>query len=352
MRGATRRRAWLFLRVLGIGTLLGVAYGYLIRATAGDGGLAGAGGGAIHGAVITAVIASVEIFGSRTRLGRALRRAPFLATVAVKGLLYGSVIAAVNLGDRGGRILGTARGPGSLALASVLFSFAVVFAFLFVFEIRQIVGARTLRDIVLGRYHRPRPEERFFLFVDVAGSTPLAERIGPAAVHRFLSRVFTLASGPADDHGGEIYQYVGDEMVVTWTVAEGRRDARPVACFFAMVEALAAAAPGFERDFGAVPRLRGALHAGPVISGEIGDSKRAIVFHGDVMNTAARLEQATRDLDRGFLASGDALGRLPDAARYAIEPLGPRVLRGRVAPVDVYAVGPRRPAAAGPPAGG
>ena len=66
------------------------------------------------------------------------------------------------------------------------------FAFLFVFELQQIVGSRTLRHIVLGRYHRPRAEERFFLFVDVEGSTSLAERIGPAAVHRFLDGVFRL----------------------------------------------------------------------------------------------------------------------------------------------------------------
>jgi adenylate cyclase len=79
-----------------------------------------------------------------------------------------------------------------------------------------------------------------------------------------------------------------------------------------------------------------------VISGEIGESKRDIVFHGDVMNTAARLEHATRDLDRRFLVSSDALRRLAGTERYALEPLGPQALRGRAAPVDVYAVGATR----------
>jgi adenylate cyclase len=200
------------------------------------------------------------------------------------------------------------------------------------------VGPRTLRNIVLGRYHRPRSEERFFLFVDIAGSTSLAERIGPAAVHRFLNSVFRLASGPIDDCGGEIYQYVGDEMVVTWTVAGGRGAARPIACLFAIRAALEEAAPEFEREFGVAPRVRAALHAGPVISGEIGGSKRDIVFHGDVMNTTARLEQATRDLGRSFLVSADALSRLTDTGGYAREALGPQALRGRAAPVEVYAV--------------
>ena len=87
-----------------------------------------------------------------------------------------------------------------------------------------------------------------------------------------------------------------------------------------------------------VPQLRAALHAGLVVGGEIGDTKREIVFHGDVINTAARLEQATRDVDRQFLVSAQALGHLGGTERYAREALGPRTLRGREAPVEIYAV--------------
>ena len=209
---------------------------------------------------------------------------------------------------------------------------------IFMLQMGRLVGERTLRDIVFGRYHRSRTEERFFLFVDIVGSTPLAERIGPNAVHRFLGEVFRLATGPIDDHRGEVYQYVGDEIVITWTVAEGRDHARPVACFFAIEQALARAAPQFEREFGAAPRLRAALHGGPVITGEVGGSRRAIVYHGDVMNTASRIEQATRDLERQFLVSSDAMERLADLGGFALDDLGLQRLRGRAAAVHVYAV--------------
>lgn len=50
---------------------------------------------------------------------------------------------------------------------------------------------------------------------------------------------------------------------------------RPLACFFGIEQALEQPTPEFERDFGAVPRLRAALHAGPVIAGEVGESRRA-----------------------------------------------------------------------------
>lgn len=92
---------------------------------------------------------------------------------------------------------------------------------------------------MLGRYRRPRSKERFFLFVDIVGSTPVAERLGAHSVHRHLDRISQLASDPIDDHDGEVYQYVGDAIVITWTLAEGRAEARPLACFFAIEAAMA-----------------------------------------------------------------------------------------------------------------
>jgi adenylate cyclase len=346
MRPATKRRLKLFLNVVLIGMLIGVAYGGLTGLAFGLPPLPRGLMGAIDGAVITAPIAAIEIFLLPSRWGRPLQEAPFLVMFGTKWLLYAIVIVTVILGGPGARMLGLTGSSGPLrnplVRLALLFSVGVTFAFLFVFELRQIVGPRNLRNIVLGRYHRPRVEERFFLFVDIAGSTSLAERLGPSAVHRFLAMVFRLASEPIDDHGGEIYQYVGDELVVTWTVPEARPEARPLGCFFSIVAALEAAAPEFDREFGVAPRLRAALHAGTVIIGEIGESKRDIVFHGDVMNTTARLEQATRDLDRRFLASVDAIARLEALGCYALEPIGFHTLRGRAAPVDVYAVEKKR----------
>ena len=344
MRRATKRQLRLFLWVLLAGALVGLAYGVLTELIFGTPRSAFYLGlvGAIDGAAIAAPISAFEIYLLRSRLGRALQLAPFLVSLGVKWVAYAVVITTVIASGPGARLVGIPRSAtpfaSPLTRLALLYSVVVTFVFVFVLEIREIVGPRNLRNIVLGRYHRPRAEERFFLFVDVAGSTSLAERVGPVAVHRFLNGVFRRAAAPIGDHAGEIYQYVGDEMVVTWTAAEARPQARPLACFFAIVAALEEAAPEFEREFGVTPRLRAALHAGTVISGEIGETKRDIVFHGDVMNTAARLEQATRELDRRFLASADALSRLAATERYALEALGPRALRGRATPIEVYAV--------------
>jgi adenylate cyclase len=358
MRAGTRRRIALLLRVVGatavIGAVVGGANGAGFRDAPLLGVVLGALGGATNGVLLMGAILAAEILLPPTRLGHALERVPFLVTVALKLLVYGALIVLVVGGRPGGRLaravagmlvspdlaeaMYVQRAPRAVLIASIFLLLANAILLL---QMSRLLGERTLRDIVFGRYHRSRTEERFFLFVDIAGSTPLAERIGPGAVHRFLGEVFRLASDPIDDHRGEVYQYVGDEIVITWTVVEGRAGARPVACFFAIERAVAGAAPEFEREFGAVPRLRAALHGGPVITGEVGGSRRAIVYHGDVMNTTSRIEQVTRDLERQFLVSGDAMERLRDLGDFALEDLGLQRLRGRAAAMRIYAVGPK-----------
>src|SRR5262249_25742998 len=128
------------------------------------------------------------------------------------------------------------------------------------------------------------------------------------------------------------------EIVITWRESDGRTGARPLGCFFGIERALRAASADFLRDFGVAPRVRGALHAGPVIAGEVGGSKRDIVFHGDVLNTTSRLEQVAREHNRSLLVSATALERCEAIGAYVLEDLGAHLLRGRASPVIVYAV--------------
>jgi adenylate cyclase len=345
MQAGTRRRLRTFGLFLLGGAAVGIGYGSLIGEVGWGMPLAGGAIGAVHGLAIAAAVGGLEVFGTRTPPGRLVEQAPLGLAVAVKGFICAAVIVLVETGRLGERVLGLGgeppRGGMSFLPLSVGYSLVVTCAFIFVLAVGRIVGARTLRDIVLGRYHRPRAEERLFLFVDIVGSTAIAERLGPLAMHRFLGRVFAAAADPVADHEGEIYQYVGDQIVVTWPVRDGRVGARPLACLFALEDALAAEVPRFQREFGVVPRLRAALHGGPVVSGEVGESKRAIAFHGDVLHAAARLEQATRELGHRFLVSGEARRLVGDDGGFVFEVLGSRGLRGRSAPLEVYAV--RRP---------
>ena len=79
--------------------------------------------------------------------------------------------------------------------------------------------------------------------------------------------------------------------MITWPIEAGVREANCVRCFFDIRAAVERNAHRYELDFGVVPRFRGGIHGGTVTGGELGDLRQQIVFVGDILNTAARLEE-------------------------------------------------------------
>ena len=194
---------------------------------------------------------------------------------------------------------------------------------------RRVIGGRTLTNLLLGRYHRPVREERVFMVVDIKGSTALAERLGDERAHAFITSVFFDIDQPILEHGSEVYSYVGDGLIASWPLAQGIADARCLRCFEAIEATLARRAEHYRREFGVTPEVRVALHAGPVVAGECGDAKLAIVYLGDTMNTVARIEQAAKAPGPRLPDLGGPAEPSRSAAGARAEPLGPVVLRGR-----------------------
>jgi adenylate cyclase len=110
------------------------------------------------------------------------------------------------------------------------------------FAIANIIGGRAFLNFVTGRYHSPVTDNRYVLFVDIAGSTGLAESLGGLAIHRLRDRAFRLLTLSVVDYRGEVLNYVGDEVIVTWPERDGAIDCRPLRCFVAMRNELAGAA--------------------------------------------------------------------------------------------------------------
>ena len=270
--------------------------------------------GVIDALLMASWIAGIEMFLLPRASMRWLDALPFAAVFILKTLVYGAIAGAVLAGQPGERLLGVVTVYNArTGLIAVCLSLVPVAVMVMMFQAAGLVGYRTFMALLLGRYRRPFAERRFFLFVDVVGSTAIAERLGALEAHRFLAAVFSAVAEPIELCRGEIYQYVGDEIVITWVEADGVADARALRCFFAMRAALAADANRFVQRFGVRAELRAALHLGEVIAGEVGQVRRAIVFHGDVMNTTGRLEQATREVGCFFIASARS-ARLPWSA--------------------------------------
>jgi adenylate cyclase len=327
------------LRLLAVVAVSSAAGGVIYVFARGFTSPAGIASGIIYGLTLGLTLTSISLFVLQGPMRGWLGSLSFTADLMVRSAIYAAIIVPFQFFQLGDRIAGTPIDPSHKNLwNATIYSVAFLILANLVIGIANIIGPRAFRNFITGRYHSPMEENRFVLFVDIAGSTGLAERLGGVGIHRFLDRTFRLLTVAVVDYRGEVLGYVGDEVIVTWQESSGAIDWRPLRCFMAMREELARASDQMQREFGAAPRIRGSLHFGPVIIGEIGDVKRAIVFNGDVMNTAARLEEHSRNVEGGFLASRAAIGRFSSTPPFAVYDLGWLPIRGRVDGIDVVGI--------------
>ena len=293
--------------------------------------------GASYGLLMSVTLGSTELFVLEGPMREWLGGLSFATRLMVRSTIYVAIITVIQWFQLGEVIAGLSPDTSTF-WSSFIYSAVLSVVMNLALGVTNIIGPRAFLNFFIGRYHTPVEEKRFVLFVDIAGSTGLAERLGGIAIHRLLDRTFRLLTVAVVDYRGEVLNYVGDEVIVTWPERGGAIDCRPLRCFVAMRDELSRASGQLEREFGAAPRIRGSLHFGPVIVGEIGDVKRAIVFNGDVMNTAARLEELSRNVDGGFLASRAAMERFSSAPPFAVRDLGRLPIRGRADGIDVVGI--------------
>jgi adenylate cyclase len=298
--------------------------------------------GLVDGILIPVLVGGYLLFIRDGVLRDWFRRRTFGANLAINGTI---VLALFLAGRAAGQVVTTGdprRFMQSFTDAHLAYAlpFFVVFAFTiqFLLQMNRMIGASVLRYFVAGVYHRPKAEERIFLFLDLADSTGHAERLGSARYFELLRRIVDGLTEPILEAQGEIYQYAGDEIVITWTLGRGVSGANCVRCFFLVREAIAGAAAVYERDFGVVPRFRGGLHGGTVTAGELGDLRQQIVFVGDILNTAARLEEYAKRSGLDLVASGALLERLTLPVEIEARRCGELELRGKEKRVDAYSL--------------
>ncbi len=313
-----------------LAAVVGAAYGFIVAGET----LAGALRGATTGLIIGVLITVFGIFwnaGARASLsfgvGLLVRSAAWLVIIAL-GL---NLSVLVFEGFDQLLIL-----PGEAFRQAMVFPVLVVVAFNFVLGVNALLGGRVLLNFLLGRYYQPIEEKRVFMFLDIAGSTAIAEKIGDIKFHRFVNQVFADATSPILETKGEIYKYVGDEIIVTWPLSVGVRGAACLVCYLDIVDALRARQALYTREFGVVPMVRAGLHAGSVVTGEMGRAKQEIVFLGETVNTAARLEAACAERDERVLLSGDLMDLLIVPENVSVKTLGTVRLRGKEKSVELF----------------
>ncbi|MGN7515299.1 MAG: adenylate/guanylate cyclase domain-containing protein [Allomuricauda sp.] len=218
-------------------------------------------------------------------------------------------------------------------MVSLTFS---IFVSLIYSGISEHLGQNVLLNFFSGKYHQPKEESRVFMFLDMKSSTSFAEQMGHKKYFRFLSDYYNQLSSAIIQYKGEVYQYVGDEIVVTWKKDDGLQYHNCIRCFYAMKQSLQKKRNYFEETYGVVPSFRAGLHLGQVTTGEIGALKKEIFFTGDVLNVTARIQQLCKPLQQEIIISEELAEQLkPDGLR--LKSLGNMELEGRKKPVELFA---------------
>jgi adenylate cyclase len=325
------------LRIALLSALAGAAYGYFAAAPAGL-AVYGVGRGLLNGAIIGGLITSLNIFILDAPIRRGgVRRAPFLLHVAVKSVIYLVVFVSGSwLGQRLVPIPG--EGGFEIGVGGLVYFVAFSFVISFLFDLNSLLGQNVLLNFVSGRYFQPRVEQRILLMIDMRNSTAVAEQLGEVGFHRLLNRFVSDLTGPIVIWKGQIHKYVGDELIATWPLAAGLKEARCLRACFGAIKRLAELGSSYEREFGVSVDLRAALHCGPVVVGEMGTVKKEIALIGDTMNTTARMVDACRDNGELVIASAALLSQLTIPPGADARSLGPILLRGKKSPVELFAL--------------
>ncbi len=209
---------------------------------------------------------------------------------------------------------------------------------LFALQVNDKFGPGMLGKFLRGQYYQPREEERIFMFLDMKSSTSIAESLGNKKYFNLLNDIFTDITPDIIASEGEIYQYVGDEIVVTWTMKYGLRNANCFLCFNRIQKRIEKLAGYYQKKYGVVPQFKAGLHYGTVTSGEIGSIKRDIVYSGDVLNTTSRIQEQCNHYGADLLASKETIALVKNEDVFEFEHLGNIELRGKIDKLDLNAI--------------
>jgi adenylate cyclase len=304
--------------------------------------------------IIAAVIAGLsigtfEIFYFQNRF----RKKSFSYTVLIKSLVYSfTMILLIILGLFLDQSFGAGKSvfhsdvlkgvmvylSGSGVWAFVIHWTVVIILTQIFIQVSDSFGYGVLHNFILGRYNKPKEERRIFMFLDLKSSTSIAEKLGHIKYHNLLNDFIDDINDSIIFSKGEIYQYVGDEVTVSWTMKNGIENENCLRCFFSIVDKIESESPRYLERFGIVPDFKTGLHCGEVTIGEVGVIKKEIVFTGDVLNTTARIQELCNAYNVRLLISKKLIDLLQIENHYLIKAIGEITLRGKSAKDVLYNV--------------
>lgn len=320
-----------------IGTLLGVIY---VMFSDGFGSIypfiAGAGSGLVIG-LLFSFLELVTFTGEFRKLKfgtiLATRTLTYLVVVILVILIITSASRSLPLGTTLWEVLGSpdyrhyiTQGDFPIAISYAALLILLINLFLLV---NRKMGQGVLLNYVAGTYYYPRKSEKIFMFLNLENSKELADKNEGLALLSFLNEFYYDITEPLLVHHGNIYQYVDDQAVITWSMKKGTNQANCLRAAFGCKERIKHLHEKYLNKYGIAPKLSVGLHCGWVIRGEVGEVKTDIAYHGDTMNTAARIAYTASQMGEGVVISAHLYYRLQVPSIYKAEPFAKVKLKGK-----------------------
>ncbi|TAI49234.1 adenylate/guanylate cyclase domain-containing protein [Flagellimonas allohymeniacidonis] len=218
----------------------------------------------------------------------------------------------------------------------VTYMSACVFISLLFAELVWYMGDKVFLSFLLGKYHQPKQEIRIFMFLDMKSSTTIAENIGHARYFSLLKNCYADMSDAIMETSGEVYQYVGDEIVVTWPQKEGLHKDQCIECYHKISKVFEARETYYQKKYAVGPRFKAGFHMGLVTTGEIGILKKDVIYTGDVLNTTARIQGECNTYGTNLLISEQLVKKLQPDTISKFKKVDSLQLRGKSETIQIY----------------
>jgi len=288
-------------------------------------------------------------------LSKLLRKKPFGITLLIKTVIYLMFmlffISMVTLYMYSSEINKPMLSTDVLILyVDFLLSARIVMTFiywgiacmsaLFILQVSDKFGQGVLISFLLGKYHRPKEDDRIFMFMDLKSSTTYAEKLGHIKYSQFIQDCFFDITDVITKYDAKIYQYVGDEVVLSWSIKEGIEHGHCVNTFFAYDNLIKSKNNYYQNKYGIIPEFKAGLHLGKVTVAEVGEIKKELAYHGDVLNTAARIQGKCNDFQKRLLISESMKAKLGNQPHFKFSSLGDVILKGKAKSLNLYEINP------------
>jgi len=228
--------------------------------------------------------------------------------------------------------------PENMFRVSSIYTAIMIVIISFIKQMNNKFGPGILIPMLLGRFRKPRIEQRIFLFIDLKDSTTYAEKLGHIKFSEMIQDCFLDVNKVIPPFNAEIYQYVGDEVVLSWSGSEGLRKMNNIKFFFAFQSYLQRRKEHYEEKYGFVPQFKAGANIGNITVAEVGDYKREIAYHGDTINTAARIQSVCNTYGKSFIISEELKDQIEWDDSFTTEFLDSIKLKGKEKEVKLYSI--------------